>query len=81
MRRDRFSRYFFARIGRHPAQYLRIRQLERAKALLATSDLTIDEIAYQACFSDPTTFYRNFRRFFGMTPAQYRRWTRSHASV
>lgn len=44
-----------------------------AKRLLAGTDETIDEIVYLTGFSEPSTFYRAFRRWVGMTPIEYRK--------
>jgi len=44
-----------------------------AKRLLAGTDETIDEIVYLTGFSEPSTFYRAFKRWVGMTPIEYRR--------
>ena len=35
--------------------------------------LSITDVAYQAGFNNPNTFFREFRRAYGMTPAQFRR--------
>lgn len=44
-----------------------------AKRLLAGTDETIDEIVYLTGFSEPSTFYRAFKRWVGMTPIEYRK--------
>ncbi len=44
-----------------------------ARRLLARTDESIEEIAYLAGFSEPSTFYRAFRRWTDETPAEYRR--------
>jgi AraC-like DNA-binding protein len=46
---------------------------ERAVSQLSDPEMTIDEIAYQAGFSQTSAFYRAFKRWYGCTPAQYRR--------
>lgn len=43
-----------------------------AKRLLASTDETIDEIVYLTGFSEPSTFYRAFKRWTGLTPVEYR---------
>lgn len=50
-----------------------------AKRLLAQTDESIDEIVYLTGFSEPSTFYRAFRRWVGMTPVEYRRQKKSEA--
>jgi AraC-like DNA-binding protein len=43
-----------------------------AKRLLANTDETIDEIVYLTGFSEPSTFYRAFKRWTQITPIEYR---------
>ncbi len=44
-----------------------------ARRLLAKTNETIDEIVYLTGFSEPSTFYRAFKRWSGMTPIEYRK--------
>ena len=44
-----------------------------AKKLLARTDESIDEIVYLTGFSEPSTFYRAFKRWTGQTPIEYRK--------
>ncbi|OUR90450.1 AraC family transcriptional regulator [Gammaproteobacteria bacterium 42_54_T18] len=44
-----------------------------AKRLLAKTDESIDEIVYLTGFSEPSTFYRAFKRWVGQTPVEYRK--------
>lgn len=43
-----------------------------AKRLLANTDESIDEIVYLTGFSEPSTFYRAFKRWTQQTPVEYR---------
>ena len=43
-----------------------------SKRLLTQTDESIDEIVYLTGFSEPSTFYRAFKRWEGMTPIAYR---------
>lgn len=43
-----------------------------AKRLLAKTNEPIDNIVYLTGFSEPSTFYRAFKRWSGLTPVQYR---------
>jgi len=53
-----------------------------ARQLLANTDESIDEIVYLTGFSEPSTFYRAFKRWSGMTPIEYRKGAQSRdASV
>jgi AraC-like DNA-binding protein len=44
-----------------------------AKRLLSETDEAISEIVYLTGFSEPSTFYRAFRRWEGLTPIDYRK--------
>ena len=53
--------------------YIRNAKVERAKVLLKTSDLTIQEIADRLAFGTVGYFIKCFRDVSGITPAQYRK--------
>ncbi len=53
------------------AQVARIR-MKKARTLLRTSDLKVDEIADQTGYQNVEHFNRTFKKTFGMTPLQYR---------
>ncbi|GAA3919639.1 AraC family transcriptional regulator [Litoribacillus peritrichatus] len=44
-----------------------------AKRLLVRTEESVDEIVYLTGFSEPSTFYRAFKRWTGMTPVEYRK--------
>ncbi len=48
-----------------------------AKRLLAQTDESISDVVYLTGFSEPSTFYRAFKRWTGMTPVEYREQKRS----
>ncbi|TRX75846.1 AraC family transcriptional regulator [Pseudomonas mangiferae] len=45
---------------------------ELAEQYLAQPELTLLEVAYLLGFADPSNFFRAFRRWFGVTPGEYR---------
>jgi len=45
-----------------------------AKRLLANTRESINEVVYLTGFSEPSTFYRAFKRWTDMTPVQYREY-------
>lgn len=53
-------------------------RIERAQALLATTDESMVSIGQQVGFCDQSYFGTVFRRIVGMTPATYRRRTRNN---
>ena len=69
---DRFTEVFAQVMGRTPRDYLRHLRIERAKALLAGSAVSISEIAARSGFGEPAYFTRSFRAAVGQTPSAYR---------
>jgi AraC family transcriptional regulator len=67
-----FRRYH----GTTIAQYVRQRQLQQARAALATSKQPLAMIALDAGFSDQAHFTRVFRHTYGETPGEYARAAR-----
>lgn len=51
---------------------IRESRMELAAKLLSSSKLTIDETMYKVGYDNRSTFYRNFKESFGMTPKEYR---------
>jgi AraC-like DNA-binding protein len=68
-----FARAFRNSFGMSPYRWLLERRIDRAKALLVTSDLPIADIALRSGFSDQTAFTRAFGRIVGSSPARWRR--------
>jgi transcriptional regulator of acetoin/glycerol metabolism len=71
------SLYHFARAFKHsagmtPHHYLVQERVDRAKEMLARSDLSLSEIALATGFSDQSHFARHFRQTLGVTPGQFR---------
>ena len=62
--------------GFSPKEYLRIRRMKKAAALLAEGRLTVSAIAYEVGLKDPFYFSRCFKQQFGMTPTEYVRKAR-----
>ena len=67
-----FHRLFHDIIGETLKQYTQRLRLERAAFYLKIQDATILEIALNLGFQAPETFTRAFKRWFGITPKQYR---------
>jgi AraC-like DNA-binding protein len=67
-----FSREFRRAFGETPHQYLLTRRLERAAALLRTTDRTISDICFTVGLRSVGSFTTSFNRAFGRSPAAYR---------
>ena len=70
--RAHFSREFRRAFGESPHQYLLTRRLERAAALLRTTDRPVAEICHAVGLSSLGSFTTSFRRMFGTSPVAYR---------
>lgn len=57
-------------------QYIIAYRLKLAKKLLEESAKSINEIAEECGFNDPSYFTKTFRNTFGMTPKEYRNLTK-----
>src|SRR5215210_6254477 len=70
--RAHFSREFRRAFGESPHAYLLTRRLERAAALLRTTDRSVAEICLDVGLQSVGSFTTSFRRMFGATPTGYR---------
>ena len=57
-------------IGRGPLDYIREQRLIRADELLRTTDMTIQQVALELCFSSPGYFTKCYKEFFGHLPSE-----------
>jgi AraC-like DNA-binding protein len=67
-----FSREFRRAFGESPHQYLLTRRLERAAALLRTTDWSVASICVSVGLASVGSFTTSFRRMFGLSPTAYR---------
>jgi AraC family transcriptional regulator len=67
-----FTRLFKQSIGHTPHQYVIACRIERAKHLLAHTELSIAEIAYRVGFASQSHFTTHFRKLIATTPKAYR---------
>jgi AraC-like DNA-binding protein len=70
--RAHFSREFRRVFGVSPHGYLLTRRLERAAALLRTTDSSVLEICTSVGLQSPGSFTTSFKRIYGKTPTEYR---------
>jgi AraC-like DNA-binding protein len=68
-----FSREFRRAFGDSPHAYLLTRRLERAAALLRTTDLSVAEICLSVGLQSIGSFTTSFTRTFAMSPTAYRK--------
>lgn len=67
-----FSREFKRTFGESPHQYLTTRRLERAAALLRSTDWSVTAVCFAVGFQSVGSFTASFRRIFGLPPQRYR---------
>jgi len=70
--RAHFSREFRRAFGESPRAYLLTRRLERAAALLRTTDRSVAEICLAVGLRGLGSFTTSFTRTYGMSPTAYR---------
>jgi AraC-like DNA-binding protein len=70
--RAHFSREFRRAFGESPHAYLLTRRLERAAALLRTTDRSVADICFSVGLQSVGSFTSSFTRTFGASPTAYR---------
>lgn len=68
-----FGAQFRERFGKSPARYLTWLRLERARSALLSTDLSIQNIAFQVGFRSVSHFTHAFRGTYGSLPSSVRR--------
>jgi AraC-like DNA-binding protein len=67
-----FSREFTRAFGETPHRYLLTRRLERAAALLRTTDRSVADICMTVGLRSVGSFTTSFGRVYGLSPTAYR---------
>lgn len=67
-----FSREFRRAFGESPHAYLITRRMERAAAMLRTTDRSVADICLGVGLQSIGSFTSRFGKIYGMTPKQYR---------
>jgi transcriptional regulator GlxA family with amidase domain len=68
-----FTRRFRDETGLSPAQWLNRQRVERARVLLETTDLSVDEIARRSGFGTAVSLRQHLHSAVGVAPLAYRR--------
>ena len=71
--RAHFSREFRRAFGESPHAYLLTRRLERAAALLRTTDRSVADVCFSVGLQSVGSFTASFTRTYGLPPTAYRR--------
>ncbi|MEV7233673.1 helix-turn-helix domain-containing protein [Streptomyces sp. NPDC051020] len=74
-----FTRRFREEVGISPGQWLTQQRVERARGLLESTDLSIDQVAREAGFGTATSLRQHIQAALGVSPTVYRRTFRATA--
>ena len=67
-----FRKIFTLHMGEAPKSYITRMQLQKATEMLKNESIHITDIALLCGFDDFTTFFRSFKKFYGISPSKYR---------
>lgn len=67
-----FKRKFKSIYQTTPLQYIQQKRLEKSRELLAISDLSISDVAYDCGFKSLSHFSKKFKEFYGISPSEFR---------
>lgn len=67
-----FCRFFRTIVHRSPIDYVNYYRVECASHFLTATDMTVAEIAQHCGYSDSSFFIKQFKKYKGVTPKQYR---------
>jgi AraC-like DNA-binding protein len=76
--RSHFSRAFKHTVGLSPMEYVVVRRVEKAKAMISSTREPLAEVALACGFADQAHLNRRFRDVVGISPG---RWRRSNAGA
>ncbi|MFE0257388.1 GlxA family transcriptional regulator [Streptomyces sp. NPDC059010] len=76
-----FTRRFREEVGVSPGQWLTQQRVERARHLLESSDLSVDQVARDAGFGTAQSMRQHLQTALGVTPTSYRRTFRAGGNV
>lgn len=68
-----FRTLFHAHTGITPKEYILRKRLERAKAILSSSEISLNEISKSLGFASPYHLSAQFKKRFGAAPVSYRK--------
>lgn len=78
--RSYFSTYFKKELGFSVSAFILRCKMEEAKQLLRNTDKSVSVISSYLCFSSQSHFQSTFKKHYGLTPLQYRKDPKLHAT-
>jgi len=76
-----FSKLFKKHVGCNLSEYINKKRLEMASVLLLESEKSIENIGYEVGFNHKSYFHRVFKRYYGVTPEEYRKAEKTYKKV
>ncbi len=73
MNEQYFCRFFKQGIGRTPMEYVNEYRIRQARSLLQDTGMSVTAVSLECGFHNQGNFLREFRRYTGTTPLQYRK--------
>lgn len=67
-----FTILFQQYTGMTPKHYIMTKRMEYAEMLLSNTSFSINEVSMMVGYQYFSTFYRNFTRYYGMSPSEFR---------
>ena len=67
------SRMFKNQTGKNLIYFINEKKMNKARELLKDPDMMVKEAAYAVGYDDQFYFNKLFKRFFGVSPTEYRR--------
>ncbi|MNN78628.1 HTH-type transcriptional regulator ChbR [compost metagenome] len=68
-----FLRRFQLATGLRPTEYCQQLRAARARELLELTNRSVDQIAWEVGYQDPSAFRKVFNKMVGLSPTDYRR--------
>ena len=68
-----FSKMFKKNMGSNLSEYINLMKLGRASKMLTDTNKRIENIGYEVGFNNKSYFYRVFKKYYGVTPEEYRK--------
>lgn len=79
--RRHFERRFKKATNNSPLEYIQRVKIEAAKKLFERSGKNVNEVMYEVGYNDPKSFRTVFKKFTGLSPADYRNRYNKEAAV